>query len=79
MPKLDGKQVLAEIKKHDDLRRLTVCVLTTSAQEEDVLRSYDLGVSSYITKPVETDQFFHMIHTTEEYWFNIVALPPQGN
>ncbi len=79
MPKLDGKQVLAELKRHDDLRHLTVCMLTTSAQEEDVVRSYDLGVSSYITKPVEMDQFFHMIHTTEEYWFKIVVLPPQGN
>ena len=77
MPKMDGKQVLEEMKKHDDLRCLTVIVLTTSAQEEDVLRSYDLGVNSYITKPVEMSQFFKVVHAIEEYWFQIVRLPPK--
>ncbi len=79
MPKVSGRQVLAEMKKHDALRLLTVVILTTSAQEEDVLRSYDLGVSSYITKPVEMGQFFHVIQAIEEYWFEIVVLPPQGD
>ena len=79
MPKVDGKQVLAELKKHDDLRRMTVVILTTSSEEEDVARSYDLGVNSYITKPVDMDQFFHVIQAIEEYWFEIVVLPPRGN
>ncbi len=79
MPKVDGKQVLEEIRKHDDLRHLTVCMLTTSAQEEDVLRSYDLGVSSYITKPVEMGQFFRVIQNIGEYWFQIVVSPPKGD
>ncbi len=78
MPKVDGKQVLVEMKKHDDLRHLTVIMLTTSAQEEDVLRSYDLGVSSYITKPVRMEQFFRVVQAIEEYWFQIVVLPPTG-
>ncbi len=79
MPKVSGRQVLAEMKKHDALRLLTVVILTTSAQEEDVLRSYDLGVSSYITKPVEMDQFFRVIQTIGEYWFQIVVSPPKGD
>jgi CheY-like chemotaxis protein len=77
MPKVNGKQVLEEMQKHAVLRRLTVVVLTTSAQQEDVLRTYDLGVSSYITKPVEMDQFARVIQALEEYWFQIVMLPPK--
>ena len=78
MPKIDGRQVLAEIQKDPKLRRLSVVVLTTSSQEEDVLRSYDLGVNSFITKPVGIDQFIRVIHALEEYWFQIVVLPPVG-
>ena len=76
MPKLDGRQVLAEIGKHPRLRRLAIVVLTTSQQDEDVLRSYDLGVKSYITKPVDMDQFVRVIQTLERYWFQVVVLPP---
>ncbi|MBC8402054.1 MAG: response regulator [Candidatus Marinimicrobia bacterium] len=76
MPKVDGRQVLAEMEKHPDLRRLAVVVLTTSQQEEDVLRSYDLGVNSYITKPVDMDQFIQTVQSLEEYWFQVVVLAP---
>ena len=78
MPKLDGRQVLEEIKKHEALRTLTVVVLTTSSRDEDVLRTYDLGVNSFITKPVDMGQFISLVQTIEEYWFQIVVLPPHG-
>jgi CheY-like chemotaxis protein len=75
MPKLDGRAVLARIKQDPDLRRIPVVVLTTSSQEEDILRSYDLGVNSYITKPVRMDGFVEAIRHLEHYWFNLVVLP----
>lgn len=75
MPKLDGRAVLKEIKSDPQLRRIAVVVLTTSSQEEDILRSYDLGVNSYITKPVRMDGFVKAIRDLEEYWFNLVVLP----
>jgi len=77
MPKLDGREVLAEMQKHDALRRMTVVMLTSSAQNEDVLSSYDLGANSYITKPIEVDEFYRLIQAIEEYWFQIVVLPPK--
>ena len=73
LPKVDGRQVLAEIKADPGLRRLAVVVLTTSQQEEDIIRSYDLGANSFITKPVNVDQFARAIRTLEEYWFEIVV------
>jgi CheY-like chemotaxis protein len=79
MPKLDGRQVLEQICSIHELRNIRVVVLTTSSQEEDITRSYDLGVHSYITKPVDLDQFFHVIRTLEEYWFQIVVLPTKDD
>ena len=79
MPKLDGRQVLEQICSIHELRNIRVVVLTTSRQEEDITRSYDLGVHSYITKPVDLDQFFDVIRTLEEYWFQIVVLPPKND
>lgn len=79
MPKLDGRQVLEQIRSIYELRNIRVVVLTTSHQEEDITRSYDLGVHSYITKPVDLDQFFNVIRTLEEYWFQIVVLPPKND
>ena len=79
MPKLDGRQVLKQIRSIQELRNIRVVVLTTSHQEEDITRSYDLGVHSYITKPVDLDQFFNVIRTLEEYWFQIVVLPPKDD
>ena len=79
MPKLDGRQVLEQICSIHELRNIRVVVLTTSSQEEDITRSYDLGVHSYITKPVNLDQFFNVIRALEEYWFQIVVLPPKDD
>ena len=79
MPKIDGRQVLEQIRSIHELRNIRVVVLTTSRLEEDITRSYDLGVHSYITKPVELDQFFNVVRTLEEYWFQIVVLPPKND
>jgi len=79
MPKLDGRQVLEQICSIHELRNIRVVVLTTSHQEEDITRSYDLGVHSYITKPVDLDQFFNVIRTLEEYWLQIVVLPKKDD
>jgi CheY-like chemotaxis protein len=76
LPKLNGKQVLELIRKDPDLRRLAVVVLTTSKLEEDIVRSYDLGVNSYINKPVDMRQLTELIHALESYWFQVVVLPP---
>lgn len=75
MPKVDGKEVLKRIRANQELRHIPVIVLTTSKQEEDILRTYNLGVNSYITKPVTMDQFIRVIRKLEEYWFQIVVLP----
>jgi len=75
LPRLDGRQVLAEMKADPELRRIPVVVLTTSKAEEDVLRSYDLYANSYITKPVDFDQFIKVVQSIEEFWLTIVTLP----
>lgn len=75
MPRLDGREALAEIKKSQDLRRIPVVVLTTSKAEEDVLRSYDLGVNSFITKPVTFEALVELMQVLGRYWFEIVELP----
>ena len=74
MPKLDGRAVLKQIKSDPELRQIPVIVLSTSSQEEDILRSYDLGVNSYITKPTHMDGFIKAIQEIESYWFNLVVL-----
>ena len=75
MPRLDGREALARIKSDPSLRRIPVVVLTTSKAEEDVLRSYDLGANSYITKPVTFDSLVNVVRNLAEYWFGIVVLP----
>jgi CheY-like chemotaxis protein len=77
LPRIDGRQVLEKIRSDSKLRRMAVVVLTTSRQEEDILRSYELGCNSFITKPVGMEQFIRVIHALEEYWFQIVVLPPK--
>ena len=77
MPKKDGREALAEIKSDPDLRRIPVVVLTTSRAEEDVFRSYDLGVNSFITKPVTFAGLVEVMQTWSRYWFEIVELPPE--
>jgi CheY-like chemotaxis protein len=76
MPKVDGRQVLQHVRADTNLRRLAVVVLTTSQHEEDIIRTYELGANSYITKPMELRQFMQVIQALETYWFQIVVLPP---
>jgi CheY-like chemotaxis protein len=75
MPKKDGREALAEIKADESLRRIPVVVLTTSKDEEDVLRTYDLGVNSFITKPVTFAGLVEVMRTWTRYWLEIVELP----
>ena len=77
LPKKDGREVLAEIKADDDLKRIPVVVLTTSQAEEDILRSYNLHANCYITKPIDLHQFLNVIRAIEEFWLTIVKLPPK--
>lgn len=75
MPKKDGRQALKEIKENEELRKIPVIVLTTSKAEEDILRTYDLGANSFITKPVTFEGLVDVIKKLGEYWFEIVKLP----
>jgi CheY-like chemotaxis protein len=77
LPRVDGREVLERVRADSKLRRMAVVVLTTSRQEEDILRSYELGCNSFIIKPVGMDQFIRVIQALEEYWFQIVVLPPK--
>jgi CheY-like chemotaxis protein len=75
MPKKDGREALAEIRADEALRRIPIVVLTTSSDEQDVLRTYNLGVSSFITKPVTFDGLVEVMQVWKRYWFEIVDLP----
>jgi CheY-like chemotaxis protein len=75
MPKKDGREALQAIKTDPVLRRIPVVVLTTSKAEEDILHTYDLGVSSFIVKPVTFEALVEVMKTLARYWFDIVALP----
>lgn len=77
MPRKDGRTVLKEIKSDPELRQIPVVVLTTSKADEDVFKSYDLGVNSYIVKPVTFEALVDILQTLEKYWFEIVELPPE--
>jgi chemotaxis family two-component system response regulator Rcp1 len=77
LPKKDGREVLAVIKSDPDLKRIPVVVLTTSKEEEDVLRAYNLAANCYVTKPVEFDEFMKVIQAIEDFWLTIVALPQE--
>jgi CheY-like chemotaxis protein len=77
MPRKDGRTVLKELKNDPDLRQIPVVVLTTSKADEDIYRSYDLGVNSYIVKPVTFEALVDILQTLEKYWFEIVELPKQ--
>jgi CheY-like chemotaxis protein len=75
MPRKDGREALAEIKGDEELRHIPVVVLTTSSDEMDVRRAYDLGANSYITKPVTGSKLESMLDRLAEYWSQIVTLP----
>ena len=75
MPRMDGREVLRELKADPMLRRIPVVVLTTSKADEDIRCSYDLGAGSYISKPVGFDELSEAVRRLGEYWFDIVELP----
>ena len=75
MPRKDGREALREIKADPDLRSIPVVVLTTSKQEQDILRSYDLGSNGFIVKPVTFDGLVDVVRTVGRYWFELVELP----
>ena len=75
LPRKDGREVLAEIKADEHLRTIPIVILTTSAAEEDIFRSYDLHANCYITKPVDLEQFLKVVRTINEFWLTVVKLP----
>jgi len=75
LPRKDGREVLADIKADEALRRIPVVILTTSTAEEDLLKTYDLHANCYIPKPVDLDQFIKVVKSVEDFWFSIVKLP----
>ena len=75
LPRKDGKEVLQEIKSDDDLKTIPVVILTSSKEEEDVLRSYRLHANCYITKPVEFQRLSEVVKCIREFWFSVVTLP----
>ncbi len=78
LPRLDGREVLKEIKRDASLRRIPVVVLTTSSEEADVLHCYDDGANTYITKPVEFDKFLEAVITIGQYWLYFAEIPDGG-
>jgi len=76
MPRKDGREVLAEIKRDPVLKRIPVVILTTSKDEQDVLKTYELYANCYITKPVGLEQFVTVVRAIEDFWLAIVKLPP---
>ncbi|MFB2967420.1 response regulator [Aerosakkonema sp. BLCC-F183] len=77
LPAMDGREVLGEIKSDPQLKRIPVVILTTSADERDVLIAYNLNANCYITKPVDIQQFFDVIGAIEDFWLAAVKLPPE--
>jgi CheY-like chemotaxis protein len=77
MPKKDGREALQEIKSHTDLRSIPVIVLTTSKAEEDVYRTYNLGVNSFVSKPVTFASLVDIVRELGRYWFELVELPKE--
>jgi len=77
LPRKDGREVLAEIKRDEELCTIPVVVLTTSAAEEDVLRSYKLHANAYVTKPVDFDRFIEVVRQIDEFFVTVVKLPSQ--
>ena len=77
LPKKDGREVLLEIKQNNDLRTIPVVILTTSQSEEDVLKSYKLQASCFVTKPIDLDNFVKIIKSIDDFWFSAVRFPPK--
>ncbi len=78
LPVMDGREVLAEIVQDEELRRIPVVILTTSAAGADLLRMYELRCSAYIVKPVDFDRFREVIRSLGDFWFGVAMLPPKS-
>ena len=76
LPKKDGREVLAQIKRDSELKQIPVVVLTTSEAEEDVLKSYELHANCYVTKPVDLEKFIVVVQSIDRFWLSVVTLPP---
>jgi CheY-like chemotaxis protein len=77
LPRLSGHEVLGAIRADEQLKRMPVAVLTTSSAEKDVVATYDLGANCFLTKPVDVDQFVHVVRSIEDFWLGLVRLPPR--
>jgi chemotaxis family two-component system response regulator Rcp1 len=77
LPRMDGREVLAEMKNDPELRRIPVVILTTSKAESDILKAYNLHANCYVTKPVELDQFLTVVKSIDDFWLTVVKLPPR--
>lgn len=77
LPKKDGREVLAEVKGDEDLKRIPVVIMTVSEAEEDILKTYNLHANCYIAKPIDLDQFIKVVRSVESFWLTIVKLPPR--
>ena len=75
LPKKDGREVLADVKADEDLRRIPVVILTISDAEEDVIKTYNLHANCYIRKPIDLDQFIKVVKAIKDFWLTIVKLP----
>ncbi len=75
LPGMDGREILAEVKSDPELKRIPIVIMTTSADEEDVLRSYDLNANCYVTKPFDAQQFMQVIQLIGDFWLAAVRLP----
>jgi CheY-like chemotaxis protein len=77
LPKKDGREVLAQIKADPNLKVIPVVILTTSAAERDILRTYELNANCYVTKPIDLEQFISVVKLIEEFWLALVKLPSE--
>lgn len=76
MPKMNGREFLEEMKKDQSLRLIPVVILTTSEADEDIVKTYEMGASCYVTKPVGLDQFQKVVQAVDNFWFTVVKYPP---
>jgi len=79
LPKMDGREVLACIKEDDDLKTIPTIILTTSADEADILKSYQLQANCYLNKPVQLDEFESVVKTINVFWLTMAKLPPRAD
>jgi CheY-like chemotaxis protein len=75
LPKKDGREVLADVKADEELRRIPVVILTVSSAEEDIVKTYNLHANCYIRKPIDLDQFIEVVKAIKDFWLSIVILP----